>query len=391
MRSFGPWALGSCATTREMMSAPASRASWSSLRRLVVKLGSTTVTSSGFDGIVGEVAALSLKGVDVVLVTSGAVAAGMEALKLRDRPSDTALAQALAAAGQAELMGRYARALHEHGLRCAQLLLTHEDLSHRRHLLNIRHTLESAFELNLVPVVNENDTVATEELRFGDNDRLAAAIGSVIDADLVVLLSDVDALYDADPREEPSAERISEVAVIDDRVRAAAGVAGSGLGTGGMRSKIAAAELSTGAGVPLVVASGSEPQVLTRLLAGDQLGTLFSVSRDRVGRRRHWIGALSKIAGTIVVDRGAATALRETGSSLLAIGILESSGTFERGDSVVVQDLEGVEVGRGLVGYCSADVGRIAGHRTDEIMTILGVSVAGPVIHRDDFIRPEAT
>jgi glutamate 5-kinase len=357
---------------------------------LVVKLGSTTVTSSDFSGIVGEIATLSLKGVDVVLVTSGAVAAGMEALGMKDRPSDTARAQALAAAGQAELMGRYARELEAHGLRCAQLLLTHEDLSHRRHLLNIRHTLESAFELKLVPVVNENDTVATEELRFGDNDRLAAAIGSVIDADLVVLLSDVDALYDADPREEPTAERISEVTVIDDHVRAVAGVAGTGLGTGGMRSKIAAAELSTGAGIPLVVASGLEPDVISRLLAGEQLGTLFSVSADRVGRRRHWIGALSKIAGTIVVDRGAAKALREAGSSLLAIGIQESSGTFERGDSVVVHDLDGLEVGRGLVGYSSGDVGRIAGHRTDEIMSLLGVSVAGPVIHRDDFIRPEA-
>jgi glutamate 5-kinase len=374
-----------------MMAPTAPRTSWGNLRRLVVKLGSTTVTSSSFEDLVGEIAGLSLKGVDVVLVTSGAVAAGMEALGIHERPSDTARAQALAAAGQAELMGRYARALGERGLRCAQLLLTHEDLSHRRHLLNIRHTLESAFDLKLVPVINENDTVATEELRFGDNDRLAAAIGSVIDADLVVLLSDVDALYDADPRAQPGAHRIEEVSIIDDRVRAAAGVSGTGLGTGGMRSKIAAAELSTGAGVPLIVASGSEPEVLTRLLAGEPLGTLFSVSGDRVGRRRHWIGALSKIAGTVVVDRGAAKALREAGSSLLAIGIKDSTGTFERGDSIQVHDPDDNEVGRGLVGYCSADVARISGHRTAEIMTLLGVSVAGPVIHRDDFIRTESS
>ncbi len=372
-----------------MMASIAPRASWGGLRRLVVKLGSTTVTSSSFEEIVGEIAALSLKGVDVVLVTSGAVAAGMEALGFQERPSDTSRAQALAAAGQAELMGRYARVLGDHGLRCAQLLLTHEDLSHRRHLLNIRHTLESAFALKLIPVVNENDTVATEELRFGDNDRLAAAIGSVIDADLVVLLSDVDALYDADPRAQPEANRIDEVELIDDAVRAMAGVSKTGFGTGGMRSKIAAAELSTGAGVPLIVASGSEPSVLTRLMGGEHLGTLFSVSGDRVGRRRHWIGALSKIAGTIVVDRGAAEALRESGSSLLAIGIQESTGTFERGDSVQVHDPQGAEVGRGLVGYSSADVSRIAGHRTAEIMTLLGVSVAGPVIHRDDFVRSE--
>jgi len=354
-----------------------------------VKLGSTTVTSSNFEALVGEIAALSLRGVDVVLVTSGAVAAGMDALGLEERPSEISRAQALAAAGQAELMGRYARALQTHGLRCAQLLLTHEDLSHRRHLLNIRHTLESAFGLNLVPVVNENDTVATEELRFGDNDRLAAAIGSVIDADLVVLLSDVDALYDADPRSEPRAQIIEEVAVIDDRIRAVAGVAGTGLGTGGMRSKIAAAELSTGAGVPLVVASGSEPEVLSRLLAGERLGTLFSVGVERIGRRRHWISALSKIAGTLVIDAGAVKALRESGSSLLAIGIQESEGTFDRGDSVLVLDTDGLEVGRGLVGYSSSDISQIAGHRKAEIMALLGVSVAGPVIHRDDFVETE--
>ena len=377
------------ATTREMMSSAAPRDSWGHLRRLVVKLGSTTITSSSFEELVEEIAGLTHRGVHVVLVTSGAVAAGMEVLGVDDRPSETSRAQALAAAGQAELMSRYGRAFERFQLRCAQLLLTHEDLSHRRHLLNIRHTLESVFGLGLVPVVNENDTVATEELRFGDNDRLAAAIGSVIDADLVVLLSDVDALYEADPRTDPEAKPIEEVSSIDESIWSAAGVAGTGLGTGGMRSKIAAAELSTGAGVPLVVASGSEGAVLQRILGGERLGTLFSVSAERMGRRRHWIGSLSKIAGTLVVDHGAVKALQETGSSLLAIGIQRSEGVNERGDSVVVLDPHGVEIGRGLVGYSSSDVERIAGHQRAEIMSVLGVSVAGPVIHRDDFVRTE--
>ena len=390
-RSFGLWELESFGMKRELMSSADRRDSSTNVRRLVVKLGSTTVTSESFESLVGQIAQARGAGIDVVLVTSGAVAAGMEVLGVAERPSETSRAQALAAAGQAELMGRYARSLGAHGLRCAQILLTHEDLSHRRHLLNIRHTLESAFRLGLVPVVNESDTVATEELRFGDNDRLAAAMGSVIDADLVILLSDVDALYDADPRSEPEARVIEEVPEISDAIRAVAGTASTGLGTGGMRSKIAAAELSTGAGVPLIVASGSEPGVLNRLLDGERLGTLFSVGKETLGRRRHWISALSKIAGTLVVDAGAARALREAGSSLLAIGISRSEGTYDRGDAVVVVGPDGEELGRGLVGYRSDDVQRIAGHRREAIMEVLGVSVAGPVVHRDDFVKHEAS
>jgi glutamate 5-kinase len=356
------------------------------IRRLIVKLGSTTVASPAFDSLVDEVADLVTGGVRVVLVTSGAVAAGMEGLGLSDRPSDTARAQALAAAGQVALMGRYGAALGRHGLGCAQLLLTHEDLSHRRHLLNIRHTLEAAFDLGLVPVVNENDTVATEELRFGDNDRLAAALGSVVDADLVVLLSDVDALYDADPFVHADAKPLEEVTVIDSGIRAIAGASSTRLGTGGMASKVAAAELAMGAGVSLIVASGSEVGILRRLVDGEVLGTHFVPPADRIARRRHWIGSLSKIAGTLEVDAGASKALRETGSSLLAIGITAVEGVFERGDAVCVVDPEREEIGRGLVGYGSAEVGRIAGHRTPEVPTILGVAVAGPVIHRDDFV-----
>ena len=356
------------------------------IRRLIVKLGSTTVSSPAFGPLIDEVAGLVAGGVRVVLVTSGAVAAGMEGLGLVDRPSDTSRAQALAAAGQAALMGRYGAALGRHGLRCAQLLLTHEDLSHRRHLLNIRHTLEAAFDLGLVPVVNENDTVATEELRFGDNDRLAAALGSVVDADLVVLLSDVDALYEADPRVHPDAKPLREVTDIDEEIRSIAGGSSTRVGTGGMASKVAAAELAMGAGVSLIVASGSEERVLGRLMDGEVMGTHFAPSADRVARRRHWIGSLSKIAGTLHVDQGASSALRLTGSSLLAIGVTGAEGVFERGDAVRVVDPGGAEIGRGLVGYGSSEVGRIAGHRSPEVPTILGVAVAGPVVHRDDFV-----
>jgi len=356
------------------------------IRRLVVKLGSTTVTSDAFDALIDEVADLMSSSIKVVVVTSGAVAAGMHDLGFEERPSDTARAQALAAAGQVALMGRYTTALSRHGVRCAQLLLTHEAMSHRRHLLNIRHALEATLDLGLVPVINENDTVATEELRFGDNDRLAAALGSVVDADLVVLLSDVDALYDSDPRSDDSAQPVRVVRSIDERVRSMAGSSNTALGTGGMTSKIAAAELAMGAGVPLVIASGSEERVLRRLVDGESLGTRFVPSENRVRRRRHWIGFLSKISGSIHVDDGARKALLHGGSSLLAIGVTAVEGVFERGDAVRILDSEGVEIGRGLAGYGSAAASRIVGLRSHEVLTLLGVSVAGPVVHRDDLV-----
>ncbi len=238
------------------------------VRRLVVKLGSRIVVSEAFDGIVDEAARLTSAGTEVVIVSSGAVAMGMRCLALEERPSGLSRVQALAATGQAELIGRYNERLALHGCRCAQVLLTHEGLSARRHAMNIRHTLEDLLALGILPVVNENDSVATEELRFGDNDRLASAVGATLGADLVILLSDVDALYDADPRVDPGASRLLEVTTIDATIRAMAGSAGSSLGTGGMASKIAAAELAVGAGIPLIVASGQDGDVLRRLLAG---------------------------------------------------------------------------------------------------------------------------
>ena len=251
--------------------------------------------------------------------------------------------------------------------------------------MNIRHTLEDVFSLGLIPVVNENDSVATEELRFGDNDRLAAAVGATIGADLVVLLSDIDALYDADPRTATHARPIVEVTSIDDEIRAMAGAAGSSIGTGGMTSKIAAAELSVGAGIPLIVASGSRRDVLEKLLDGEVIGTRF-IGKAHVGRRRHWIGYLSKVKGTLSVDAGAVQALEERGSSLLAAGLVGVEGTFERGDSVSVQDSQGREVARGLSGYRADDLLAICGCRSDEVLRVLKLHAADPVIHRDDLV-----
>lgn len=354
------------------------------LRRVVVKLGSSLVVSEHFPRLVSELVTLRATGVEVAVVTSGAVAAGMAVMALDERPAALSQVQALAALGQGELMGRYGKEFGRAGIRCAQLLLTHEDLSSRRHFMNISHTLEATFSLGLVPVVNENDTVATEELRFGDNDRLAAALAIVVEADLVVLLSDIDALYDADPRLHPTASAIHEVTHIDDAVREVAGAAGSTVGTGGMASKVAAAELATRAGIPLVIAAGEQPGLLGRVHAGEVVGTCFHPVGSRVGRRRHWIGFLSKVLGTLQIDAGAVTALRERGSSLLPVGVRGVEGHFCRGDAVRVVGPDGVEVARGLVGYDADDVRRIAGRSTAEVPQILENTAADPVIHRND-------
>lgn len=355
------------------------------VRRLVVKLGSRVVLSPAFDGIVDEVACLSLAGTATVIVSSGAVAMGMRVLGLAQRPSSLSRVQALAAVGQAALIRRYDERLSASGCRVGQVLLTHEGLSRRHNAMNIRHTLEDLLRLGLVPVVNENDSVATEELRFGDNDRLAAAVAATVGAELVILLSDVDGLYDADPRTTRNAKPIAEVAVIDDTIRAMAGAAGSSVATGGMASKIAAAELAVGAGIPLIVASGQTRDVLGRLLSGEPIGTCFAAA-ESVGRRRHWIGFLSRVQGTVTIDPGAVRALRERGSSLLAAGIVSVSGGFDRGDAVSVVDGSGAEVARGLCGYGAVDLGKICGCRSDEVLGVLRVDAADPVVHRDDLV-----
>ncbi len=358
-------------------------------RRIVVKLGSTTVVAPELEGLVLQMQALRERGHEVAVVTSGAVALGMASMGLSERPRELARKQALAAVGQADVMGRYKALFGRFGVPCAQILLTHEDISHRRHFLNIRHTLLETLAMGAVPIVNENDTVATEELRFGDNDRLAAALATVVDADLVVLLSDVDALCDADPRTTPGARPIHEVEAIDANVRAMAGSAGSQLGTGGMASKIEAAHLAVEAGIPLILARGSAPDVLTRLMAGELVGTRFHARPKRVGRRRHWIGFLSKVHGTVVVDAGAAEALRTRGSSLLPIGVTEARGPFSRGDAVSVVGPDGRELARGLVGYGHAELARIAGRRTAEAADILQVEGVDPVVHRNDMVLIE--
>jgi len=356
------------------------------IRRLVVKLGSSTLASVDLDALVDEVQRLRQGGVQVAIVTSGAVASGLARLHLAERPTDLARVQAIAAVGQVDLMARYRNAFARHGAHCAQILITHEALAERDHFINARHTLNELFDLGVVPVVNENDTVATEELRFGDNDRLAAAIATVMDADLVVLLSDIDALYTADPRVDPTAEAIHDVAVIDDDLRAVAGHAGSSVGTGGMISKIQSAEIAVEAGIPLVIARGDDPSLISRVVAGERIGTCFAANENRKDRRRHWIAFLSRIKGTVVVDGGAVEALRARGSSLLPAGVVAVRGAFDAGDSVLIEDPLGTEIARGVVGYDHATLARIRGMKSDEVSRLLDLTGVAPVVHRNDMV-----
>lgn len=359
-------------------------------RRIVVKVGSSTLQASTggrpyLDAFVDEIASLWARGLEVAIVTSGAVACGMQRLGFTERPRELSRVQALAAVGQADLMARYGASFSRHGRQAAQLLLTHEDIAKRHHFLSLRHTLSELLELGVVPVVNENDTIATEELRFGDNDRLAAAFSTVLEADLVILLSDIPCLYDRDPRTDTNAQPIREVDRIDDAIRQMAGRAGSGVGTGGMVSKIEAAQIAVEAGIPLLIALGQDPAIVSRLIAGEPLGTLFHATK-RVDRRRHWIGFLSKLTGVVTVDAGAVKALRERPASLLPIGVTAVSGHFSAGDGVEIRGPDQTLIGRGLVGYDARTLESIRGLRSDAVAERLGRQVIDPVVHRNDLV-----
>jgi len=360
--------------------------------RVVVKLGSAALATVDLPALVAEMVAARANGVEVVVVSSGAVSSGMERLGLRERPTELARVQALAAVGQVDLLWRYREAFGAHGVHVAQILLTHDDLAERPHYLAVRHTLRSLLDTGVVPIVNENDSVATEELRFGDNDRLAAAVASLTEADLLVLLSDVDALYDRDPRQDAAATPLRVVPAIDGAVRALAGDAGSAVGTGGMRSKVEAAALAVRAGIETVLARGSVPGVLGRILTREPgLGTRFLASSSPASRRRHWIGTLSRVRGGVRVDAGAAEALLTRGSSLLPVGVTAVHGDFPRGASVSIEGPDGVELGRGLAGIPAGVLRQIMGLRRDQIRGVLGTDSIDPVIHRNDMLIHTAT
>lgn len=363
------------------------RQAWRGARRVVVKVGSALLVEgdAAFERFARQVCALWDRGVEVVVVSSGAIALGWGPLGLSARPKDLPSLQAAAAIGQGRLMGHWTAAMARHGRSVAQVLLTHADVQDRRRYLNARNALERLLVGGVVPVINENDTVAVEEIRFGDNDNLAADVVGLVGGDLVVLLTSVDGLYTADPNVDPAATRLSTVDSLTDRVRSMAGAA-SQHGTGGMRSKLQAAERAAVHGASTVIASGLAGDALERLARGEDVGTLI-VAPDvpRAAARKRWIGTALRAVGVLQVDDGAAAALIR-GASLLPAGVRSVSGTFDVGDPVDVVRVDGERVGRGLVAMHVDDARAIAGLKTAQAREVLGVPSVEELIHRDDFV-----
>lgn len=354
----------------------------------MIKAGSTLLQAGPavLDAIAADIAALHGRGIRIVVVSSGAVALGRPRLGLTQPVLSLEQKQAAAAAGQPRLVAAWERALEPHGLVAAQALMTLDVTENRRSWLNARATLNTLMELGAIPVVNENDTIATDEIRYGDNDRLAARVAQLVGADLLVLLSDIDGLYDADPRHNPQARRIAEIAAIDDGVRAMAGGANAAaaVGTGGMRTKILAAELAGRSGCATAISLGTAAQPVLSLRRADR-GSWFHPARSAASARESWISGAVSPAGEIHVDAGAARALL-SGKSLLPVGVTSIAGRFERGDTVRVVDPQGITIGRGVCAYSAEDARRIAGRRTDEIEARLGYRRAAALIHVDDLV-----
>jgi glutamate 5-kinase len=361
-------------------------------RRVVVKVGSNVLTArQGLNipvmrSIAGQISRLMEAGREVILVSSGAMASGLKKIGLERRPDELPQRQAVAAVGQAGLIMEYEKAFERHRLKAAQILLTSEDLSSRKRYLNARNTLNTLLDWKIVPIINENDTVSVEEIRLGDNDNLAAMITLLMDADLLVILSDIDGLFTRDPRTEPDAELIPVVGAITKSTEKAAGSIPGPLGTGGMMSKISAARKVNSAGVPMVVAKGDKPDILVRLFDGEAHGTYFVPRRHKLTRRKCWIAFSLKPKGILTIDAGARTAVTRRGKSLLASGIVGVQGEFTVGAPVEFQAPGGAAVGVGLVNYGAADIRRIMGLRSQHISQVLGHKPYDEVIHRDNLV-----
>jgi len=361
------------------------------VHRLVVKVGSGLVASpeAGLDAarigqLADELAGVVAGGREVVLVSSGPIAAGMSRLGFTERPRSIPEKQAAAAVGQSALMWHYEQAFARHGLKVAQVLLTQEDISHRARYLNARNTLLTLLGFGVLPVVNENDTVAVEEIKLGDNDNLAALVAHLVDADLLALLTDVDGLYTRDPRRDPDARKIEVVEALTQEIQRLAQDTGGMVSVGGMSTKLEAAQKAMTSGIPMVIASGHEARALQRLLRGEPVGTLFVPKADRLGARKRWLAFAVPPQGRLTVDAGAKRALTERGKSLLPSGVVEVEGDFQAGEVVVLATPDGKEFARGLANYDAEELRRIRGAKTAAIEGILGYKRLDEVIHRDN-------
>ncbi len=382
--------MNSSLRTAQVESMPASRSEWlSGVKRVVVKVGSSTISrefklnDEALDRLVADLARVKKMGTEVILVTSGAIAAGVGTLGRTSRPQTIPGLQAAAAVGQSRLMHAYENRFREYGEIAAMMLLTQEDFSNRKRYTHISNTLNTLLQLGAIPIINENDTVAVDEIKVGDNDTLSAQVTNLADADLLVVLSDQAGFFSADPRKHSHSELIDMVFAITADMKRAAGRAGSQGGTGGMITKLEAAEIVTGSGEMMALADGKEPDIVNRILSGENLGTLFLPQTPKSSRKR-WIAYSRPPKGILLVDNGARTALVDRGKSLLASGIRGVEGEFEYGDTVSCLDENRDEFGRGLVNYNTADITKIIGKQTGEIEKILGARYYEEVIHRDN-------
>ena len=364
-----------------------------SCRRMVVKLGTSLLTGGSdhldravMSRLVEQVARLHKQGVEIIVVSSGAMAAGRHRLGLARKIKDIPFKQVLCSVGQSHLMFIYEELFGQYDIPIAQALLTKADLADRSGYLNARNTLLALLQLRVISIVNENDVVAVDELdeaKFGDNDNLSAMVANLIDADLLVLLTDIAGLHTADPRRNPDARLISEIAHIDAEIESLADKSGA-LGIGGMVTKVEAAKLATASGVTVVIADGREPDIIARLAGGEKAGTRFLPTSTRLESRKRWLLSGLSIRGKLVVDPGAATALQKENRSLLAAGIKETKGDFDRGDLVDIYDAEGQHLGCGLVNYSSDEITLIKGAHSGKIATLLGIDFGPEVVHRDN-------
>ncbi len=363
-------------------------------RRIVVKVGSSTITYSNgkrnfrqIDRIAGELSDLQNQGKEMILVTSGAVAVGVDRLGLDKKPDTIPGKQAAAAVGQGVLMHTYEKFFADYGQVVAQVLLTKTESLDRHRYANSRNTFMELLKQRVIPIVNENDVVALDELKIGDNDNMSALVAGIVDADLVIILSDVDGLYTANPQTHPEAKIVHTVHEITPEIEASAGGAGSLRGTGGMATKIQAAKAATSSGINLVIASGTEKNAVPRIVAGEEIGTLFVSRENRLQFRKRWLAFGARIMGSIIVDEGCCQALHKVGGcSILPAGITAVEGNFEAGSTVSVRSSQGNELARGLVHYSSGELQQIKGCRSGEIQELLGHKNFDEVIHRDDLV-----
>lgn len=377
-----------------MLSNEVSREALQKAKRIVIKVGTSTITYangkrnfSQIDRLAREISDLQNQGKEMILVTSGAVAVGVDRMGLPGKPKTIPGKQAAAAVGQGVLMHTYEKFFADYGQIVAQVLITKTEAIDRHRYTNTRNTFMELMRQRVIPIVNENDVVALDELKIGDNDNMSALVAGIVDADLVIILSDVDGLYTANPQTHPDAVIVPEVAEITPEIEASAGGVGSARGTGGMATKIQAAKAATSSGIHLVIASGTEKNAITRVLQGEELGTLFVSRENRLQFRKRWLAFGAKIAGSIVVDEGCAKAIRKAGGcSILPAGVFAVQGDFLPGSTVSVIDKDAHELARGLVHYSSAELEQIKGCNSGEIANILGHKNFDEVIHRDDLV-----